>query len=85
MIGMGGDIEQTDGAPGKRQIRCLQPPLMNQTWALLLHVLLLSLLGIRILGAQSGPLARGSATRPGGWLGASTLLLRHPSLLRGRV
>lgn len=46
MMGMQGGFGQTDGAPGKMQIRCLQPLLINQTWALLFHILLLSLLGV---------------------------------------
>lgn len=47
MIWMGGVcVYKWTVPPGKMQIGCLQPPLINQTWDLLLHVLLPSLLSV---------------------------------------
>lgn len=64
MIWMGGAcVYKWTVPPGKMQVGCLQPLLINQTWDLLLHVLLLSLLSVcpssQFLGAQSGPVSGG--------------------------
>lgn len=90
MMGMGECVcEQTDDAPGKMYIRCLQPLLIKHPWDLLLHVLLSPLLGVLCKGLVFRSSVwvpfMGLRRKTWGWFGASIILLWHPSLSWARV